>query len=36
LPGEHRSTETSAHPERLFKLGSLAKHCKVHCFSAKA
>jgi len=34
-PGEHRSTEASVHPERLFKLGNLAKHCNVHYFSAK-
>jgi hypothetical protein len=35
-PGEHRSLEPSVHSDRLFKLGSLAKHCKVHCFSAEA
>ena len=35
-PGGHRSSEPSVHTDRLFKLGSLSKHCKVHCFSGEA
>lgn len=31
-PGERRAQRTTSHPERLFKLGSLAKLCKVHHF----
>ena len=32
-PGERRPPRATSHPERLFKLGSLAKLCKVHRFS---
>lgn len=32
-PGERRPLRTTSHPERLFKLGSLVKLCKVHHFS---
>ena len=35
-PGERRPPRATAHPERLFKLGSLKQLCKVHHFSAKA
>ena len=35
-PGERRPPRATAHPQRLFKLGSLSKLCKVHRFSAKA
>ncbi len=31
-PGERRVPRATAHPERLFKLGSLAKLCNVHRF----
>ena len=32
LPGDRRAPRATSHPERLFKLGSLAKLCKVHHF----
>ncbi len=32
-PGERRPPRATSHPERPFKLGSLAKICKVHHFS---
>lgn len=32
-PGERRSPRSISHPERLLKLGSLARICKVHRFS---
>ena len=32
-PGERRPPRATSHPERTFKLGSLAKLCKVHHFS---
>ena len=32
-PGERRAPRAISHPERLFKLGSLAKQCKVHHFN---
>jgi hypothetical protein len=32
-PGEQRALRAQSHPERLFKLGSLAKLCKVHYFN---
>jgi hypothetical protein len=35
-PNEQRFSEPSIHADRIFKLGSLAKQCKVHCFSAVA
>lgn len=31
-PGERRAPRVTSHPEQLFKLGSLAKLCKVHHF----
>lgn len=31
-PGERRAPRTTSHPERLFKLGSLATLCKAHQF----
>lgn len=31
-PGERRSPRSTVYPERLFKLGSLAKICRVHRF----
>ena len=31
-PGERRAPRAMSHPEHLFKLGSLAKLCKVHHF----
>ena len=31
-PGERRRPRATSHPERLLKLGSLAKLCKVHHF----
>ena len=31
-PGQRRPPRTMSHPERLLKLGSLAKICKVHRF----
>ena len=31
-PGERRPQRTTAHPERLLKIGSLAKVCKIHRF----
>ena len=35
-PGERRPPRATAHPERLFKLGSLSALCKVHRFGEKS
>jgi hypothetical protein len=32
VSGERRPPRATSHPERLFKLGNLAKVCKVHYF----
>ena len=32
-PGQRRAPRATLHPERLFKLGSLVKMCKVHYFN---
>lgn len=31
-PGTHRANRLTAYPERLFKLGSISKTCRVHRF----
>jgi hypothetical protein len=33
VSGERRAPRATSHPERLFKLGSLSKVCKVHYFN---